>query len=127
MHGILFKKKYHHIGSVNISVYKKNSELVVCVFVYNRAGKPLVHVPKIAHRKISLACGIHCCPNFLLFLLPDQHLDILKKCVYIHIPDCIETVYKLLLLPDNTTRETFLHKLGAVLSVDWIFIIGALL
>jgi len=27
------KKKYHHIGSINISVYKKNSELVVCVFL----------------------------------------------------------------------------------------------
>lgn len=96
------KKKYHHIGSVNISVYKKNSELVVCVFLYNRAGKPLAHVPKIAHREISLTCSIHCCPNFLLFLLPDQHLNILKKCLYIHIPDCVETVYELLLLSDNT-------------------------
>jgi len=92
----------------------------------NRAGKPLAHVPKIAHRKISLARGIHCSPIFLLFLLPIQHLNILKKCVYIHIPGCVETVYELLVLPNNTARETFLHKLGAVWSVDWIFIIGAL-
>jgi len=72
------------------------------VFLCNKVGEPLAHVPKIAHRKVSLARGIHCCPVFLLFLLSDQHLSILKECVYIHIPDCVDTVYELLLLPNNT-------------------------
>ena len=44
-----------------------------------------------------------------------------------HMSDCIETVYELPLLPpNNTANETFLYKSGAVGSVDWVFIIGAL-
>jgi hypothetical protein len=39
--------------------------------------------------------------------------------------DCVETVYKLPLLPNNIASEIFLQKSGAVRSVDWIFIIGA--
>ena len=40
---------------------------------------------------------------FFFFLLPDQRLHILKTmCVYKHISDCIETVYELPLLPNNT-------------------------
>jgi hypothetical protein len=46
-------------------------------------------------------------------------------CVYIHLPDCEETVYELPSLPNNTASETFLHKPGVLRSVDWIFIIGA--
>jgi len=45
--------------------------------------------------------------------------------VYIHIPDCVQTVYELPLLPNNTASETFLHKSGEVRSVDGIFITGA--
>ena len=45
--------------------------------------------------------------------------------VYIHISDCVEIVYELLLLQNNTVNETFLHKLGAVWNVHWIFITGA--
>ena len=44
---------------------------------------------------------------------------------YVHISDCIQSVYELLLLPNFTARETFLYKSVAVGSVDWIFIIGA--
>ena len=44
--------------------------------------------------------------------------------IYIHISDCVVTVYELPLLPNNTESEIFLHKLGAVRSVDWIFITG---
>jgi hypothetical protein len=43
-----------------------------------------------------------------------------------HISDCIEIVYELHLVPNNSLSEIFLHKLGAVQSVDWIFITGAL-
>jgi len=41
-----------------------------------------------------------------------------------HIPDSVETVHRLPLLPNNTTSEAFLHKSEAVWSVDWIFIIA---
>jgi hypothetical protein len=44
-------------------------------------------------------------------------------CVFICISDCIEIVYELLLLPNNTASETFLQKSEAVQRVDWIFII----
>ena len=74
-----------------------------------------------------------------LFILPDQPLYIVKNvcvcvcvhvCVYvyiyihIHTSDCVLTVYKLPLLPNNNASVTFLHKLGPVRRVEWIFIIG---
>ena len=37
-------------------------------------------------------------------------------------PDSVETVCEQPLLLNNTESETFLHKLGAVRSVYWIFI-----
>ena len=43
---------------------------------------------------------------------------------YIHISHCVETAYELTLLPNNTGSEIFLHRSGAVRSVDWIFITG---
>ena len=48
-------------------------------------------------------------------------------CIYvrIHISDCLETVYALPLLPNNTASETFLHQPRAVRSVGWIFVIVA--
>jgi len=46
--------------------------------------------------------------------------------VYVHISDCLEIAYELLLLANNTASETFLHKSGAVRSADyWIFITSA--
>jgi hypothetical protein len=45
-------------------------------------------------------------------------------CAYKRISDRVQTVYELPLPPNNTASETFLHKSGAVQSVDWIFIIG---
>jgi hypothetical protein len=33
---------------------------------YSRASEPMARVPKLARGKISLARGIHCCPNFFL-------------------------------------------------------------
>jgi len=72
--------------------------------------------------------------QFFVFILPDQRLHIVKNvcvcvcvCVYIYITDCVKVVYDLPLLPsyEYTASETFLHKPGAVWSVDWIFINGA--
>jgi len=58
--------------------------------------------------KMCLARGIHCCPNFLKFLLPDQSLCIVNNiCAYIHTSDCVQTVYELLSLPNNTAVKHF--------------------
>ena len=46
-------------------------------------------------------------------------------CIYTHTSDCVEIVYELSLLPNNTANETLLQKSEAVRSADWIFIIGA--
>jgi hypothetical protein len=78
--------------------------------VYNRADESITRVPIVAS-------GIHCCLSFLLFLCS-------ASASYIRISDSIETLYELPLLPNNTASETFLHKSGAVRSIDWIFIIG---
>jgi len=85
----------------------------------------MARVPKMPREKISLARGIQFCTNFFfLFLLPYQHLYIVKN-MCTRISDCVETVYELPLLPNNTAGETFVHKSGAVRSVDGIIITGA--
>ena len=43
----------------------------------------------------------------------------------VHITDGVEILYELPVLQNNTGSEIFLHKSGAVRSIDWIFIIGA--
>ena len=70
--------------------------------------------------KDSLACGIHCCPNFFFYFFCTTSIS-----VFWRISDCVETVYELLLLSNDTASETFLHKSRVVQSEDWIFIIGA--
>jgi len=57
--------------------------------------------------------------------LSDQRLYIVNN-IYTHISDCVEILHELPLLPNNTASKTFLHKTGAVRSVDWIFIVWAL-
>ena len=47
-----------------------------------------------------------------------------RICVYVHISDCLEIVYELPVLPSNTASETYVYKLEAVPSADWIFIFG---
>ena len=76
-------------------------------------------VPKTALRKVSLADGIHYSPSFFIsFAQPtsldcEEYVDIYIY-IYIHISDCVQTVYELLLLPNNTASETLLHTSGAV-------------
>jgi hypothetical protein len=48
-----------------------------------------------------------------------------RICEYIHISDCVEVVYGLLLLLNNAASETFCRKSGAVRSVYSIFITGS--
>jgi len=84
----------------------------------------MARVPKMARGKIFLAHDFQCRPVFLCFGLFNVSI-LLRICAHIHISGCLETVYDLSLLPNNTVSETFLHKSGPVLSVDWIFITGA--
>jgi len=78
----------------------------------------------MAYGKISLARGINHCPIFSYFFCPTSVYTVKRMCAHTHI--CVETVYELQLLPNNTAAEIFLHISGAVRSVDWIFISGAL-
>jgi hypothetical protein len=74
----------------------------------------------MAHKKISLARRIQCCPIFFKFLLTSQCLYIVKDKCIIHILDCVKIVYQLPLLPSNSTSETFIHRLGEVKCFDSI-------
>ena len=62
-------------------------------------------------------------PNFYFFCLTGASIvQIIYVCIYIHIwlrTDCIWIT-----VPTKWQSEIFLHKSGAVRSVDWIFITG---
>ena len=72
-------------------------------------------------RKISLERGIHFSPKLFISFAQSASLYC-EQYVYINISDCIQNVYELPLLPNNTATETFLHKSGEVRNVYWIFI-----
>ena len=84
----------------------------------------MARVPKMACGKMFLSRVIRFCPNFFKILLPYQLLYMGRICVYVHISDCLEIVYELPVLPSNTASETYVYKLEAVPSADWIFIFG---
>ena len=77
--------------------------------------------------KISLARGIHRCPEFVYFFGPTSICIFWRTCVYIHISDCAETVYELPLLPNNTANtnrepwevSTWYLSLGRRSGGDW--------
>jgi len=71
----------------------------------------------------ALARGIHCCTNSLYFFRPTNVPILWRTGVYIHISDCVQTVYELPLLQNNTAVK-LCTQIGAVRSVDWIFIVG---
>ena len=63
---------------------------------------------------------------FISFTRPASLRVILRRiCAYMHVPDCVVTVYELPLLPNSTADEAFLRKSGTVQSVDWTFLTGA--
>jgi len=64
-------------------------------------------------------------PIFYYFLCLSSVSILWKICVYIHISDCIEIVFELPFLPNNTVSETFLHISETMGSVDQIFVIRA--
>jgi hypothetical protein len=63
-------------------------------------------------------------PFFFNFFWPANVSILWRICLYIHIPDNVKTAYQLLLLPNNAASENFIHKLGEVRNVDWLFIFG---
>jgi len=81
----------------------------------------MARVPKMTRGKTSLAHGIQCRPNNTIFN-PTRVSAFRRIKTYIHISGCVEIVYELLLLINNSSIETFLHKSGAVRCVSWIFI-----
>jgi len=62
-------------------------------------------------------------PIYFYIFCPTSIYIVKRLCIFTY-TDCLEIVYKLLLLPKNTLRETFLHKFRAVQSVVWVLIIG---
>jgi len=75
--------------------------------------------PKWQAERFGWHMTVTAAPFFFLFLSPIHRLYIVKNmCLqyiqHIHKSDCVEPVYELLLLPNNTASETFLQKSGAV-------------
>jgi hypothetical protein len=101
----------------NIVTYRKTSNSLP----YHRPG-----LANVWHACPKLHASFDTVP-FFKFLLPVQVPYIVTsmcKYVYIHISDWSEIVCELPLLPNNAASETFLHKSGAVRSVDRVFIIA---
>jgi hypothetical protein len=69
----------------------------------------------MAHRKIFWHTAFKAVPIFL-FPSPDQHPYLVKNvCVCVCVCErTAQTVHEVLLLPNNTASETFLHESGAV-------------
>jgi len=85
----------------------------------------LWHVSKKTHGNITLAWGIRSCCMPFYFFCPTS-LFILWRILYIYTSDCVQTVYALPLLLNNTASETLLHQSGVVLFTEWVFMTGAL-
>jgi len=62
--------------------------------------------------------------QYFISLYPTSVFIFLRISIHIDIWDCIETVYELPLLPNNTVSDEVLHKSGVVWSADWIFSVG---
>ena len=88
-----------------------------CRLTYGTRAQNGAREDSLGTRRSLLSQLFSCCPTSVCILW--------RICLYIYISDRVETVCELLLLPNNTASETFLHKSGAVRSVDWVFITGA--
>jgi hypothetical protein len=94
--------------------------------MYRRGLVNLWHsCPKWHTERFSWRTAFTTVPFSFYFFCPTGVCIMRSVFVCIHISGCVETVYELPLLTNNTAGEIFLHKSGAVRSVDWIFIIGA--
>ena len=82
----------------------------------SRTDEPMTRVPKMPHSKFSLARDVQYCPSFLNLFWPTS------VSVLWWISDCVQTVYELQLLPNNTAVKYFLQKSGAVRRVDGVIV-----
>jgi hypothetical protein len=71
-----------------------------------RADQPMASLSKMTGWKISLDNGIHCYPNIFISFAPPPSLYCAQY-VYTHISACVQTVYELPLLPNNTAVKHF--------------------
>ena len=89
----------------------RGTDLVLSTLLVTEC-EPLTRVSEMARWKISLARGIPCCPNFFFnFFCPTNVSMLWRIYVYIHISDCVQTVYELPLLPNNTAVKHFYTNL----------------
>jgi len=95
----------------------ENKSVVIkwCYMHYIRADKLMACVPKNGMRKDFLGMQHLLLSPFIFYRSCPTSVSILwKTCIYRY----IETVYELLLLPNDNASEIFLHKSGEVQSVD---------
>jgi hypothetical protein len=91
-----------------------NYESIICINNNNN------NVPSIFKDESTETC---ICLRSLMYMShvnKVQPIRVKMICLYVHISECVQTVYELPLLPNNTASETFLYKSGEVRSVDWI-------
>ena len=61
----------------------------------------------MASGKIFLVRCIHRCLSFIPFFPPTSVSILCTICVYVHVSDCVQTVYELPMLPNNNTAKYF--------------------
>jgi hypothetical protein len=98
----------------------RGTDLVLSVLLVMDC-EPLARVPHLARGKISLARGIHCCPNSYYLFITTSVCVLCKICVCVcvcvclciyiythtHTSNCVQTVYELPLLPNNAAVKHF--------------------
>ena len=84
----------------------------------------LYHACPKWQRKIYLGTRLSQLSHNFYIVCPTSVSILWTIYVLIHICECVASVCELPVLPSKTASEIFLHKSGAVRSVDWIFIIG---
>jgi len=79
--------------------------------------------PKWQAKTFLWQAAFNAVPNIFIYFAQQASL-FCEIYVYMHISDRVHTVHELPFLSNNNASETFVHKSGALRSVDWIFITG---
>jgi hypothetical protein len=85
----------------------------------------MARVSKLAREKNFLCTHSLLSKNFFIPLTDQGHYIVKNMCAYTHIPDCVDIVFELPLLPNYTASETFLGKSGWIGIVNWVFVTEA--
>ena len=99
-------------------------DLVFPVSIYSIPSFPEGRGVKLWHACQHWHAAFPSVPIFFYFFCPTSVSILWRMCVCVYTSECVGIAYGLLLLPNNTASEAFLH-IGTVWGVDWIFIIGA--